>query len=72
MAYQILKVNKEVVEDNLELTDEQIQEYFASEEFNYFIYDSYEDDTDIFSALLEEKGEAGCEDIRIIKPIIEE
>jgi|14_taG_2_1085336.scaffolds.fasta_scaffold06651_3 hypothetical protein len=71
MAYQILNIGKEVQEDNLELTEEQLQGYRESAEFNYFMYDSYEGDSDIFSVLLEEKGESGCADIRIIK-LIEE
>jgi hypothetical protein len=69
MAFQILNIDKEVQEDNLELSAEQIQAYQASEDLNYFMYDSYEGDSDIFSVLLEEKGEGGCEDIRIIKQI---
>jgi hypothetical protein len=69
MAFQILNIDKEVQEDNLELSAEQIQAYQASEDLNYFMYDSYEGDSDIFSVLLEEKGEGGCEDIRIIKEI---
>ena len=69
MAFQILNIDKEVQEDNLELSAEQIPAYQASEDLNYFMYDSYEGDSDIFSVLLEEKGEGGCEDIRIIKEI---
>ena len=69
MAFQILNIDKEVQEDNLELSAEQIQAYQASEDLNYFMYDSYEGDSDIFSVLLEEKVEGGCEDIRIIKQI---
>lgn len=69
MAFQILNIDKEVQEDNLELSAEQIQAYQASEDLNYFMYDSYEGDSDIFSVLLEEKGDGGCEDIRIIKEI---
>lgn len=69
MAFQILNIDKEVQEDNLELSAEQIQAYQTSEDLNYFMYDSYEGDSDIFSVLLEEKGEGGCEDIRIIKQI---
>jgi len=56
MAFQILNIDKEVQEDNLELSAEQIQAYQASEDLNYFMYDSYEGDSDIFSVLLEEKG----------------
>lgn len=69
MAFQILNISKEVQEDNLELSEEQILAYQASEDLNYYMYDSYEEDSDIFSVLLEEKGEGGCEDIRIIKEI---
>lgn len=69
MAFQILNISKEVQEDNLELTEEQVQEYRDSVDLNYYMYDSYEGDSDIFSVLLEEKGEGGCEDIRIIKEI---
>jgi hypothetical protein len=71
MAYQILNIDKTVQEDNLELTEEQLQAYRDSAELNYYIYDSYEGESDIFSVLLEEKGEEGCADIRIIK-LIEE
>ena len=69
MAFQILNIGKIVQEDNLELSEEQILAYQASEDLNYYIYDSYEGESDIFSVLLEEKGEAGCADIRIIKEI---
>jgi hypothetical protein len=69
MAYQILNISKIVQEDNLDLNEEQLQAYFDSTELNYYYFDSYEGDSDIFSVLLEEKGELGCEDIRIIKLI---
>jgi len=43
MAFQILNIGKIVQEDNLELSEEQILAYQASEDLNYYIYDSYEE-----------------------------
>ena len=39
MAYQILNIDKTVQEDNLELSEEQLQAYRDSAELNYYIYD---------------------------------
>lgn len=54
--YQLLAKDKSVVEDNLELTIEEVQSYATDNDLaGVFQYDTYDDGTDVFDAIADDQ-----------------